>query len=79
MLASTRSISFPLLQLFSRVPSAISLAAFRLHELYHAIEGRHALGRMDDRMLADIGISRSQAQFEMSRKPWDVAPPANEQ
>jgi uncharacterized protein YjiS (DUF1127 family) len=28
---------------------------------------------MDDRMLADLGISRAQAQFELSRSPWDFA------
>ena len=28
---------------------------------------------MDDRMLADLGISRAQAQFELSRSAWDIA------
>jgi uncharacterized protein YjiS (DUF1127 family) len=39
-----------------------------------AMAGRRALARMDDRMLADIGISRRDAAYEMNRKPWDTAP-----
>ena len=31
---------------------------------------RRNLGRLDDRMLGDIGISRTQANFEAGRKPW---------
>jgi uncharacterized protein YjiS (DUF1127 family) len=32
---------------------------------------RHYLTEMDDRMLADLGISRAQAAFEASRWMWD--------
>ena len=39
-----------------------------------AIEGRRAIARMDARMLADIGLSRADAQEEVRRKPWDNAP-----
>lgn len=28
--------------------------------------------RLDDRMLADLGISRAQARFEASRAPWRI-------
>lgn len=31
---------------------------------------RRNLRRMDDRMLADVGISRAHTQFEANRKPW---------
>ncbi len=34
---------------------------------------RRGLADMDDRMLADLGISRAQAQFEMSRPVWELA------
>jgi uncharacterized protein YjiS (DUF1127 family) len=44
-----------------------------------AMAGRRALARMDDRTLADIGISRGQAEFEMNRKPWDTAPSVRRQ
>jgi uncharacterized protein YjiS (DUF1127 family) len=39
----------------------------------HAIEGRRRLAEMDDRMLKDIGVSRSEALEEASRAPWDLA------
>lgn len=31
---------------------------------------RRNLRVLDDRMLADIGVSRAQAQFEANRAPW---------
>ncbi len=31
---------------------------------------RRNLGRLDDHMLADIGVSHAQAKFEADRKPW---------
>lgn len=31
---------------------------------------RRNLRRLDDRMLADIGISRAQAAHELGRRPW---------
>jgi uncharacterized protein YjiS (DUF1127 family) len=38
-----------------------------------ALSTRQNLAEMDDRMLADLGISRAQAQFELSRSAWHVA------
>jgi len=34
--------------------------------------GRRELAQMNDRMLADIGLSRSHAQAEASRRFWDL-------
>lgn len=31
---------------------------------------RRNLQRLDDHMLADIGVSHAQAKFEADRKPW---------
>ncbi len=31
---------------------------------------RRNMRRMDDHMMADIGISRAQVQFDLARKPW---------
>ena len=33
---------------------------------------RRALARLDDRALADIGLSRSQAEAEAARPLWDI-------
>lgn len=34
---------------------------------------RRQLAEMDDRMLADIGVSRAAAQFEAARPAWDCS------
>jgi uncharacterized protein YjiS (DUF1127 family) len=34
---------------------------------------RRDLAEMDDRMLADLGISRAQADFELARAPWTLS------
>ncbi|MFT8246748.1 DUF1127 domain-containing protein [Roseomonas sp. BN140053] len=39
-----------------------------------AIESRRLLAQMDDRMLSDVGMSRSDALREAARAPWDVGP-----
>lgn len=44
-----------------------------LAAILHAIESRRRLAEMDDRMLQDIGISRSDALEEAARAPWDLA------
>jgi uncharacterized protein YjiS (DUF1127 family) len=38
-----------------------------------ALTTRRGLEYLDDRMLADLGISRAQAQFELSRSALEVA------
>lgn len=45
-----------------------------LSRVLQAIESRRHLAGMDRRMLADIGISRSEAREEAARAPWDLAP-----
>jgi uncharacterized protein YjiS (DUF1127 family) len=40
--------------------------------MLHAIETRRRLAEMDDRMLRDIGVSRSEALEEAARAPWDI-------
>lgn len=42
-----------------------------LGSMMDAIQGRRCLASMDDRMLADIGISRAEALKEAGRLPWD--------
>lgn len=45
-----------------------------LRRVLEAIETRRHLAEMDRRMLADIGISRSEALEEAARAPWDLMP-----
>ena len=45
-----------------------------LRRALEAIETRRYLAEMDRRMLADIGISRSEALEEAARAPWDLMP-----
>ena len=44
----------------------------RLRVMLRARRTRQMLGEMDDRMLADIGIGRGDAQFEANRPMWDA-------
>jgi uncharacterized protein YjiS (DUF1127 family) len=61
-------------------PADRSLAArgtdwfLKLRRVLRAIETRRQLAEMDQRMLADIGLSRSEALEEAGRAPWDLAP-----
>ena len=41
-------------------------------EAFRAISTRRQLLEMDDRMLKDIGISRTDALREAARAPWDT-------
>jgi len=61
-------------RLFASVWGAAQLLCQRFGAMRQAMSGRRALARMDARMLADIGLSQSEAAFEMNRKPWDTAP-----
>jgi uncharacterized protein YjiS (DUF1127 family) len=39
-----------------------------------AAASRRELAQLDDRMLADIGLGRTEALAEADRAPWDLAP-----
>ena len=45
-----------------------------LGRMVEAIESRRRLAGMEDRMLADLGISRADALREAGRRPWDLTP-----
>lgn len=36
---------------------------------------RRALAQLDDRMLADIGVTREAIEIEAIRAPWDIPAP----
>ncbi len=42
----------------------------RVAEVWHTYRTSRDLAALDDRALADIGISRAQAQFIADRAPW---------
>lgn len=59
------------------VPASGGLAArwfLMVARMARAIEERRILATLDDRMLADIGVNRLEAEREMERAPWDTAP-----
>lgn len=45
-----------------------------LAEAMRTISTRRRLAQMDDRMLKDIGVTRSEALEEANRAPWDFGP-----
>lgn len=45
-----------------------------LRAALRAAASRRELAQMDERMLRDIGIGRSEALAEAERAPWDLAP-----
>ncbi|SHK51543.1 protein of unknown function [Roseomonas rosea] len=53
-----------------RVPAQGWLAM--VARMARAIEERRILATLDDRMLADIGINRLEAERETARVPWDL-------
>ncbi len=50
---------------------ARAIAALRVW--WRVIRTRRQLGRLDDRMLKDLGISRAERWHELSRAPWDIS------
>jgi uncharacterized protein YjiS (DUF1127 family) len=52
---------------------AIRPARFLRHVLHMVAvtQSRRALGRLDERLLRDIGLTQHEAEVEASRAPWD--------
>ena len=57
----------------SRGPFTLARGWSALVTMVRARHSRRVLAEMDDRLLADIGIGRGDAQTEASRPFWDVA------
>jgi uncharacterized protein YjiS (DUF1127 family) len=74
MPAVERALPFWKPMVFAHLCAAAQLLFHRFRTMRQAVAGRRALAGMDARMFADIGISQSEAAFEMNRKPWDTAP-----
>jgi len=62
-----RSMSLPLFR--ARAETGLrQLSAYA----WRVLTTRHGLAELDDRMLKDLGISRAQAQFELTRPFWKL-------
>lgn len=63
--------------LYGHTPLRVRLAGVRasVGVALRTVLTRRALGELDDRALADIGLSRGEAEKEARRVPWDVEPP----
>ncbi len=73
-----RTLTPPKPSVFAGIRPAAQQVIAWASAMRQTVAGRRALARMDERMFADIGISQSEAAFEMNRKPWDTAPwPSN--
>ena len=68
-MAITHASSFAISRLPARAGAGFS---HMLASAWRVISTRQALSDMDDRMLQDLGISRAQAQFEISRPVWKL-------
>lgn len=60
------------LALPARVTAALAALPVRLRRWFIAGQTRRALARLDDRLLADIGVSREQAADEAAQPYWRV-------
>lgn len=53
-------------------PSALARLPARLLAAQALARSRCSLGRLDDHILRDIGLTRDQAESEARRSPWDA-------
>jgi len=63
----------PTTSLGSTVRTGFAMVWKTLRTWARILHTRSALAEMDDRMLADLGISRAQADFQLSNAPWRLA------
>ncbi len=68
-MAATRSLGLPMLGLSARAGAGVSQV---FASVWRVVSTRHGLAELDERMLKDLGISRAQAQFEVSRPWWKL-------
>jgi uncharacterized protein YjiS (DUF1127 family) len=64
--------SRPHLGLRPRLAAAAKRFGAQFRRALRVMATRPDASRLDDRMLADLGISRAQAEFEASRAPWRI-------
>ncbi|EHL96627.1 hypothetical protein HMPREF9946_04663 [Acetobacteraceae bacterium AT-5844] len=61
---------------FRSAPAALRVSGWSIfiRRMMRTFETRMQLQELDERMLRDIGLSRSAAQREANRAPWDIGP-----
>jgi hypothetical protein len=65
-------VARPQIGLMTRISNGFGPGWNAFTEALDIIISRGQLTEIDDRMLQDLGISRAQANFEASRRPWNV-------
>jgi uncharacterized protein YjiS (DUF1127 family) len=63
----SRTLPFPMFRNSARSGFRQALAY-----MFRVATTRQGLAELDDRMLKDLGVSRAQAQFELSRPVWKL-------
>ena len=66
-MAATRSLGLPMMGLSARASVGMRQV---LAYVWRVASTRQGLVGLDERMLKDLGISRAQAEFEVSRPVW---------
>lgn len=71
---ATRSVVLPFSVAGTAPRGGAGASRLSFVQVLRAVITRRQLREMDDRMLADIGISRAEALREADRAPWDLSP-----
>lgn len=69
---SSRRLALPVLSHLHHAAAAVARVPYRLLHLSAVARSRRSLSRLDDHLLRDIGLTRSQAAAEAERPGWDA-------
>ncbi|MFO1201684.1 MAG: DUF1127 domain-containing protein [Tabrizicola sp.] len=69
---SSRRLALPVLSHLHLAVAALARIPYRIAHRTAVARSRRSLSRLDDHLLRDIGLSRSQALAEAERRGWDA-------